>query len=256
MSVGEGNGIAEEEIETATTKMDVAVSLAKGGISQIPFVGSILAEIVGNIIPNQRVDRIDRYMRRLADKVSDIEADVRDQKFREPTFVDLFEDGAFQAARALNEERIERIASLVRNGLTVEQKDRIQFKHLLNLLGELNEVELLLLKSYGLDLVPEERETFFAQHQDTLAGPAAFINSPREIWDQRTVHQDYKEHMTRMGLLRPRFRMTKKGDAPEFDQKTGMLKASGYEITPLGRLLLRRVDLSDGASGIDDLINP
>jgi hypothetical protein len=30
---------------------------------------------------------------------------------------------------------------------------------------------------------------------------------------------------------------------PEFDEKTGMIKASGYEITSLGKLFLKYIDI-------------
>jgi hypothetical protein len=40
------------------------------------------------------------------------------------------------------------------------------------------------------------------------------------------------------------YRKSKKGDMPEFDEKTGMVKASGNSITHLGRLLLRSIDLA------------
>ena len=40
------------------TTTDIVTSLVKGGIGMVPAVGSLIAEIVGNVIPNQRVDRI------------------------------------------------------------------------------------------------------------------------------------------------------------------------------------------------------
>jgi hypothetical protein len=45
-----------------------------------------------------------------------------------------------------------------------------------------------------------------------------------------------------LGLLRRRFKTFKKGEVPEYDDKTGMIKAVGHEITPLGRLLLKSID--------------
>jgi len=45
-----------------------------------------------------------------------------------------------------------------------------------------------------------------------------------------------------MGLLKARFKKPKRGELPAFDDKTGMIKAQGYEITGLGRLLLRSID--------------
>ena len=49
-----------EAPELGNTSIDIITSLAKGTVGAVPFVGSLVAEIVGNIIPNQRVDRIMR----------------------------------------------------------------------------------------------------------------------------------------------------------------------------------------------------
>jgi hypothetical protein len=35
-----------------------------------------------------------------------------------------------------------------------------------------------------------------------------------------------------------------RGQLPEFDETTGMMKASGHEMTPLGRMLLREIGLA------------
>ena len=43
--------------------IDRLASGAKGITGAVPFVGSIIAEIVGNVIPNQRIDRLTRFVR-------------------------------------------------------------------------------------------------------------------------------------------------------------------------------------------------
>jgi hypothetical protein len=46
-------------------------------------------------------------------------------------------------------------------------------------------------------------------------------------------------------LLRPKYKKPKKGELPEFDEKTGTLKFSGYDVTSLGKLLLRYIDIAE-----------
>jgi hypothetical protein len=41
---------------------DYGVSAAKGLAGLIPGIGGIVAEIIGAVIPNQRVDRIARFL--------------------------------------------------------------------------------------------------------------------------------------------------------------------------------------------------
>lgn len=69
------------------------------------------------------------------------------------------------------------------------------------------------------------------------------MGSTQAELDKHAIYMSYTDHLVRLGLLRPRFRKPKKGELPEFDEKTGMLKASGYDVTPLGRLMLRYIDL-------------
>lgn len=53
------------------------------------------------------------------------------------------------------------------------------------------------------------------------------------------LHETYRDHLRRLGLVRATYKKPKKGELPKWDLKTGMLKAGSDMITPLGRLLLR-----------------
>lgn len=108
-----------------------------GAPSMFPYAGSILAKIVGAILQNPRLREPDR--------------DLLERKMRAEEFVDLFEDGAFQAARALTDEREEHIAALLENSLSSSDLGHLQEKQLLSLLGQLDDAELIILKHFGLD---------------------------------------------------------------------------------------------------------
>lgn len=223
-----------DELDTSNNKTDLTVSTLKGLSGMIPVVGSLAAEVIGTLIPNQRIDRINEYLHILSDKVANIEVAVLENKFHEAGFIDLFEDSLYQAARALTRERKENIASLVKNSITDEKAEYIRYKYLLSLLSELNDVEILLLQSY----VRHNDEEFHNKHEDVLWKPLVSDN-----WDEKIVHENYKEHLVRLGLLKYRFKKPKKGEFPEFDEKTGAMKSQGHDITSLGRILLRHVDL-------------
>jgi len=222
------------ELDTSNNKTDLTVSALKGLSGMIPVVGSLAAEVIGTLIPNQRIDRINEYLHILSDKVANIEVAVLENKFHEAGFIDLFEDSLYQAARALTRERKENIASLVKNSITDEKAEYIRYKYLLSLSSELNDVEILLLQSY----VRHNDEEFHNKHEDILWKPLVSDN-----WDEKIVHENYKEHLVRLGLLKYRFKKPKKGEFPEFDEKTGAMKSQGHDITSLGRILLRHVDL-------------
>jgi hypothetical protein len=52
----------------------------------------------------------------------------------------------------------------------------------------------------------------------------------------------YRNRLRRLSLIRATYKKPKKGELPEWDFKTGMIKAQSDRITPLGRLLLRYID--------------
>lgn len=83
-------------MDTKTTKKDVIVSLAKGVIGAAPFVGSLAAEVIENIIPNQRIDRIASFLEILDKKVAKLDHGRIKAKFMNPGFIDLLEDGFFR----------------------------------------------------------------------------------------------------------------------------------------------------------------
>jgi len=225
-----------------TQRNDIAAIIGKGLIGVIPFVGPLAAEIVGAIIPNQRIDRIESLLRHLEAKITEEDKAQIKMRITEPESVDLIEDGFLQASRALSEERKEYIASLLKNSLTDYALKHIEYKRLLSILGEMNDLEVLLLKFRDMSQGDPGYSEFWAKHGDALTPPRAHLGSSQEEVDKYTIHKTHNVHLASLGLLNPRFAKPKKDELPEFDEKTGMIKASGYEITSLGRLLLRSID--------------
>ena len=102
-------------------KTDLAVSLGKGILGAIPIVGPLMAEIVGHVIPNQRLDRLERFLRILEMKVGDVEQGKLKERFAKEEFVDLLEDGMLHASRALSDERKSYIASIIEAGIKEDE---------------------------------------------------------------------------------------------------------------------------------------
>lgn len=226
----------------STKEIDIATILGKGLVGAIPFVGPLAAEIVGTIIPNQRIDRIEALLKVLESKFAEEDKARIEERITDPESVDLIEDAFIQTSRALSEERKEYIASLLKNSLTDEELKHIEYKRLLSILGELNDLEVLILKSYTVYRGEPDHNEFWKTHKDALTTPLAFLGSSQEDVNKHTVFESHKLHLARLGLLKSRFKKPKQGNLPEFDEKTGMIKAQGNDISPLGRLLLRSID--------------
>ena len=61
-----------EKINLDNNKNDVAAFFAKGILGSIPYIGNITAEIITELIPNQRTDRIVEFLKILEQKVKNL----------------------------------------------------------------------------------------------------------------------------------------------------------------------------------------
>ena len=227
-----------------TNKNDVVANLLKGYLSGLPILGPVVAEIIDSLIPNQRMERIASLLKALEAKIDPEEKAKVEAKMLEEKSIDLMEDGFLQAARALSQERIEYIASLLKNSLTDEDLEDIAYKRLLSLLSELDDLDVLILKSH-FGTIAEQQE-FRQKHNDALREPIVTLSSSQETVDRHAIYENHRANLVHLGLLRIRFKKPKRGEFPEFDEKTGMVESIGYDITSLGRLLLRSIDQGKG----------
>jgi hypothetical protein len=141
---------SEQKIDLENNKSDKTVIGLKTILEIVPF-GSLFSEIITNVIPNQRMDRVVLFVEILNEKLKYIEKDVIEQKTKTGEFTDLLQDGILQASRSLSQERLEYIASLLKNSLTDGDLEHIEKKELLSILNELNDAEIIWLKSFSLD---------------------------------------------------------------------------------------------------------
>ena len=230
----------KEKNNLEVKRNDRIASALKATLGAIPYLGPLAAEIVGNLIPNQRVERIVSFVRTLEAKIDPEERAKVEAKMLEEKSIDLMEDGFLQAARALSEERIEYIAALVKNGLTDRDAEHIAYKKLLSILAELNDIEVLILISYSGGIM--QQQDFRRKHQGIVTEPLVHLGSSQEEVDKHAIYEAHKVNLAHLGLLKIRFQRPRRGESPEFDEQTGMMKSSGYDITDLGRLLLRSID--------------
>lgn len=231
--------------ELGSTTTDLIASFAKVGAGQLPIVGSLVSEVVGNIIPNQRVDRIAEFVRLLDERVSDVEQSLLTERFKQPEVVDVLEDAFIQAARATSQERLEHIANIVANGISPDELNTAETKRMLWLLGQLNDSEVILLRS-KLGKTREDAQAdaaFREKHEELLVPDTTVTGSAEEEFDKAALTGSYKQHLHELGLLKKRFKRPKRSELPEFDHKTGMMNSSGSELTRLGKMLLRYLDI-------------
>ena len=123
-------------------------ALARGSVGAVPIVGNLVAEVVDQIIPGQKLDRVVAFVEVLADQVKMIDANqaLLDERLRAPEGSDLLEEGIVQASRAVTNERRERIARVLLSGISQKSLEYDRTKKLLSILGDLTDSELVLLE--------------------------------------------------------------------------------------------------------------
>ena len=230
----------KNEISLEDNKSDRAAIALKAALGIVPAVGSILQEVVGVVIPNQKSERIKIFVEVLGQKIEHLEKEVIDAKMKTEEFTDLLEDALRQASRSLTDERREYIATFLKNSLNSDELDHIAEKKLLFLLSELNDVEIILLKYEAIH--PEKRENFFDTHKTVLMPVHTHFGSSDSELQKEHLHKSYKSKLEDLGLIEGKFNRLKKGEFPEMDEKTGAMKRTGVRITGLGVLLLKYID--------------
>ena len=220
--------------------VDRRVSLYKSIAGTLPFIAPIVQEIISAVIPNQRMDRIAALLEALEARIGPLEAERVQARAVEPKMVDLIEDGFFAAARSLSEEKIAYIAEILAKGFSAEELDHTRLKAVMRIVEQLDAADVLVLLSYT---VAKQRDrTWLQEHRAVLFEEPAHLRSPPEAHEKQTLHRQQRGRLRQIDLLKPNFKKPSKGNMPEFDTDTGMLKAGGMKLTPLGRLVLRVID--------------
>ena len=222
--------------------VDYSVALARGAAGLVPIVGPLLAEIIGVTIPEQRSDRIAKFVRKLDCRLKAVEECLLESKLNDDDFTDLIEEGIRQAARSLSDERRSYIATLIANGLTSDDIDCSESKHLLRILDEISDIEVVWLRLYREPYLGGD-EDFKETHEEVLKPVVATLGASQDILAKATLQESYKEHLCQLGLLKRQYRVDSKTGLPEFDRFTGSMKDKGFELSSLGRLLLDEIGL-------------
>ncbi|MDF0706982.1 hypothetical protein [Flagellimonas okinawensis] len=230
--------------ELNSNKSDLIASIAKSAVGAVPFAGSLLSELVSSVIPNQRIDRLTKYVKILEQKLSQIPAqDIEELKSKEE-FIDLVEESFVQASRSISDERRGYIASILANGITNDSIDLEDSKFLLKLLQELNDVEIIWLRFFQVPTIGGDEE-FRKKHENVLSAIRAYVGSDKETLQKVAVQSNYKKHLERLGLIKNHIRLDNETNMPKFDKISGQPEISYSDTTQLGTMLLEQIGMKE-----------
>lgn len=221
-----------------TNRLDYFVATFKGAAGIIPMFGPPIAEAVGTLIPNQRVDRIVKFALELESRVEDVETII--EKIRTPEGLDLLEDALYQSTRAMTDERRIYLANMLKNGLTKEEQTHAEKKKLFDILNQLNDNEIILLKLYSLNLTIGQKPPFVTKHYDLIRPPSREQGVSDEERNRAIYRDTYNRTLHSLGLVTNDTRHLTK------DMETKSLSSTMPTVaTPLGHLLLEYIEVPE-----------
>lgn len=217
-------------------------------LSSLPIAGPLISEIVNEIIPGDRIDRIADFCTMLDERISGIESKLLIGVLNDPEFVDLVEEALRQAARAISKERRTYLVELVATSLSKDKLEHLQSKHLMRILEELSDIEILWLKWYHLCSTREDRRPFEDLHKNVLDFRLPTMGSTEAEKDQHAIKQSYILHLDRCGLVEDQARQPIANEdtvlAGKLSRAIKALPSGGKKISQLGMLMLRRIGIS------------
>ncbi|NVK54745.1 MAG: hypothetical protein HWE26_03960 [Alteromonadaceae bacterium] len=219
-------------------KIDYAVSAAKGIIGAIPAIGPIFAEIIGEIVPNQRVDRIVAVLTELDKRLTATEkASLTSNKYA----LSLFEDGMYQAARSLSEERNKYIAIFLKGCASLEEDKFSIKKKLFFILEDLTDLDIEILlgmehRSGHIRYKLTPRSVTYGEYNRLDELQKFEYDSAKEAWDL------HLSTLQRHGLIEPEYeQLDEREPNRHLDEKTGMPRIIDYNVTSLGKVFIRSI---------------
>ncbi len=208
-----------------TNTRDRLVSAAKSATGALPFVGTLVGEVIDSVIPGLRIERVVSYLKALDERVGALDEKLENfqNSLKSEEGLDIFEEGIIQASRAVSEERKQRLAHLVANSLSVDQLKYAESRKLLNIYNELTDPEIIWLIYYSLNPVLGKgpHSDWVDNHPDVLKPISREMGAPQEQHERGALQDSYKLTLSRLGLTTEKNRTT--------------------SLTTLGRLMVRYI---------------
>lgn len=175
---------------------DRLVAVIRSVVGVVPIVGPLLTEIATEIIPNQRMDRLERYLMALEQRLAALSTEMASVLKADKAAIALFEDGAIQASRAITEERLEQIANIVAAGLSDEQREYLRWRRILDIFQQIDDEQVAILTAYATSL---PGQTF--KNLEKLRPQQAYIGADKKILEASAFWEASMDKLEGLGLL-------------------------------------------------------
>lgn len=235
--------MSESAHELDNKPIDYLVTAFKGGLGAVPFVGSLLAEFAGSLIPSQRLDRLVDFAEKLNARLDAVEQLRLAESLRNAEFGEIAKEAMRQATNSITDERRKYLASVVAEALDEQRRAYADSRQVLRLLGQISDLQVIVLRSYLVQEMSGDEE-FRERHKGVLDPVVAFMGSGQETVENEALWKSHRDHLERLGLLHRKLKLDSRTKQPMVDPHSGQFATGGYELTSLGRVILRSVGLT------------
>lgn len=226
------------------------------------LAGSYLGNMIGRNIPAQWNYSLSEVKRFILEKFSKIPDDKLQIVSEDPEGLDLIFEGLIQGSRATTTDRREQIAEALKNGVTSEEFQFSESKHLLKIFGDLNNSEIVHLFYLFTPMSIRDAREFYKQHPGMY--PEYYeTDIPREENDKRRMLLDsYERNLEKFGLIKFDHKTKTVAVAnstydtgdfqevkiPDIDEFTGEIERENAHVTRLGEKILEFIGVKEADS--------
>ena len=216
-------------------KTDVITSVVATATSYIPVAGGAISEIIRMVIPNQREDRIAKFLTDIDKRLNELEITV--EKLQSIFKNTKYSGFTFECLRDVVNDKFEEKMVYYQNlyiaGITSEEQEMLNMSNLMRLVSDMEYKEILYLKFYYyVDYIDNQKIQEIQQllNQGSIA-PNYTMDMDQKELDNETYKQITLNTLVNKGLLERKV---------EYIGNNRREKIK-YKLTLLGRLLLRKI---------------
>jgi len=217
---------------------DVISSLVKAGANLVPYAGPFIAEIVGNLIPNQRLDRVTKFLEILNSKIESMKDEIDILRLKtDNNLLILFEKSLICSTQTNSKEKYYYYSDFVVSCFLPNATEQMQKERILSILSELNDIEVLHLIYYSFNPTIGMQNSFISKYKDVLFPHQRTMNEPMEHGYNDYFKELYLDNLERLRLIHRDIEVDRNTKMPIIDIFTKQFKKGYASITPLGMII-------------------
>lgn len=206
----------------------------------VPFLGPALQELMSDIIPNQRLDRMSQFLYELNHRVTQIEG-FKDIIESNKERIILLEKAIAYSARTNSNIKSIGMVNVLLDGILSDETSLEESAQFLRILDDISEAQLIILKYYYLSQTGDSRK-FRQKHVKLFKYERLFVKA--SIADRRghAIYMSNVQGLANYGLLKRTYTWP---DIKFGEEQYPAEPELNYIISDMGNMLIESVKIGD-----------